>query len=324
MFPTVYRNHGDGTFSVVRDQAGLRPVDPLTGFPRAKALSLSPLDADHDGLLDLLLHFHTGEPALFLGRRDGGFAPWVSTETLRREGLAAGLATAGSLPLAPVNSGDDLGPLLRALAPGQRSRAPEGETDTITLGGLVALDYDLDGHRDVFSAHGFMESDFARIEADAPYASAPALYWDDNTAWHRADSLAIDGLPQPFTARGTATADFDGDGDLDLVIAQNQGPAVYLRNDLRANPPWLRITLRATRSHPSAHGARVELHTPRHVTVRTLSPQLGYLAQSDDSLTFGLGEDTRIRRLVIQWPSGQRQELRGLAINQHHLITEPN
>lgn len=138
-----------------------------------------------------------------------------------------------------------------------------------------------------------------------------------------APTIELTGLPTPFTARGTATADFDDDGDLDLVIAQNQGPAVYLRNDLRTNAPWLRLTLRATRTHPAAYGARVELHTPRFVTVRTVAPQLGYLAQSTDDLTFGLSEDTRVRRLVITWPSGQRQELRGLAINQHLTVVEP-
>ncbi len=322
-FPSVYRNRGDGTFTALRDQAGLRPVDPLTGFPRHKALAVSSLDADHDGTLDLLLHFHTGEPALFLGRREGGFVPWVSAEALRREGLSAGLAAAGSLPLAPVNNSDDLAPLLQSLDPATRSLAPANEIDLATVGGLVALDYDLDGHRDVFSAHGFMEPDLARIESDAPFASAPTLYWENGANWETAQSLAITDLPRPFTARATATADFDGDGDLDLVIAQNQGPAIFLRNDLRASPPWLRVTLRATRSQRAAYGARVELHTPRAITVRTVAPQLGYLAQSDDSLTFGLGEDTRIRRLVIQWPSGQRQELRGIGINQHLTITEP-
>jgi hypothetical protein len=85
----------------------------------------------------------------------------------------------------------------------------------------------------------------------------------------------------------------------------------------------LRVRLVATRSHPEAGGARVEVHTPRHILVRTVAPVLGFMAQSESELTFGLGEDTRVRKLVILWPSGQRQELRPEAINQTLVIREP-
>jgi hypothetical protein len=50
---------------------------------------------------------------------------------------------------------------------------------------------------------------------------------------------------------------------------------------------------------------------------------MGFMAQSEAGLTFGLGEDTRIQKIVIQWPSGQRQELRPAAINQTITIREP-
>jgi hypothetical protein len=40
-------------------------------------------------------------------------------------------------------------------------------------------------------------------------------------------------------------------------------------------------------------------------------------------LDFGLDEDARVRRIVIHWPSGQRQELRPDAINKTLVIREP-
>ncbi len=323
VFPTVYRNNGDLTFTPVRDHAGLQPTDPLTGFPRAKPLALTPLDANQDGILDLLLHYHTSDSVLFLGQARGGFTPWVSSEAPRREGVSASLAAAASQPVAPVHTADDLGPLLLSFDPTQHRLAPPNARDLVAHGGLAVFDADLDGHDDLFSAHGLIEPDLARLATDAPFASPPTLYWHHASNWSDATAFSLASFPASFAARGTATADFDGDGDLDLVVAGNQGPAVYLRNDLRNSPPWLRLTLRATRTHSSAAGARVELHTPRYVALRTMSPKLGYLAQSDDSLTFGLGEDTRIRRLVIHWPSGQRQELRGVEINRHLVITEP-
>jgi len=79
----------------------------------------------------------------------------------------------------------------------------------------------------------------------------------------------------------------------------------------------------ATRSQPEAGGARVEVHTPRRILARTVAPAMGFMAQSESTLTFGLGEDTRVRKIVIQWPSGQKQELRPEAINQTLVIREP-
>jgi hypothetical protein len=62
---------------------------------------------------------------------------------------------------------------------------------------------------------------------------------------------------------------------------------------------------------------------PSNVTVRTYGPNSDTWRKSDPALTFGLGDDTRIRRLVIQRSSGQRHEVKGLAINRAHTIIEP-
>jgi hypothetical protein len=147
------------------------------------------------------------------------------------------------------------------------------------------------------------------------------VFWPRGDTWQPLFSGETD--TPALTARGVAAADFDGDGDPDFVIAQNHGAPVLLRNDLRTPAPWLRLRLMATRSEPAAGGARVEVHTPRRVFAQTVAPALGYLAQSDAALTFGLGEDTRVRKVVIQWPSGQVQELKPDALNRTLEIREP-
>jgi len=50
----------------------------------------------------------------------------------------------------------------------------------------------------------------------------------------------------------------------------------------------------------------------------------GYLSQSALPLYFGLGDETKIDRIEVQWPSGQKQVMeKKLQENQTLVITEP-
>lgn len=170
-----------------------------------------------------------------------------------------------------------------------------------------------------------MEPDTNRFEVDRAFRASPQLWWNDGQRWRTISSSSVEteGWRNPITARGIATADFDDDGDLDVIIAQNNGPVVLLRNDQRTGAPSLRVRLIATRSQREAGGARVEVHTPRRVLAQSVAPAMGFMAQSDSVLTFGLGEDARIRKVVIFWPSGQRQELRVVAVERVLTVHEP-
>ena len=48
----------------------------------------------------------------------------------------------------------------------------------------------------------------------------------------------------------------------------------------------------------------------------------GFCSENERRLFFGLGENTKVDSLVIQWPSGIRQIIRHPAIDQEHKITE--
>jgi hypothetical protein len=117
--------------------------------------------------------------------------------------------------------------------------------------------------------------------------------------------------------------DFDGDGDLDVVVAQHGGPPRFLRNDQRQGQPWLRIQLVGTHGTREGWGARVEVYTPTRVLAQTKAPATAFMSQSGSLLTFGLGDDARVRKVVVHWPSGLRQEIRPAGVNRVVLITEP-
>ena len=325
VFPSVYRNLGDGRFELIPGSAGLRHIDRQTGLPAAKPLAVVPVDANGDGKLDLLFSYHTSESALFLNQGDGTFRPWAAGRDDRHEGNSAGLGSASALPFAQAPGIDERFAALQSA--GMIDSRDSGDTVLHLPGkfGLASGDFNLDGQIEVFSGQGLAEPDINKFEQGRAFQSAPQMFWKSGDRWLATTATGGDNATwaQPITARGIVAADFDGDGDLDLVIAQHGGGPLMLRNDQRLALPWLRIKLIATRSQPEAGGAQIEVHTPRRVLTQTVAPAMGFMAQSESVETFGLGDDARVRKIVVHWPSGQRQEVRTDAINRTIVIREP-
>lgn len=141
-----------------------------------------------------------------------------------------------------------------------------------------------------------------------------------------ADVSAVTGLDLKFDSRGVAVVDWDLDGDLDLWISNRTGPRLsYLRNDFQPGNHFLAVRLTGVRCNRDAIGARVEVVMRDAVAnrrLRTLRAGEGYLSQSSKWLHFGLGSETEIDRVIVRWPGGAVEELRGFRADQWYEIVE--
>jgi enediyne biosynthesis protein E4 len=310
--PAVYRNQGNGRFIDEAERFGLRNLSPDTKLPRNGTLGVVPADVNADGALDLVFYYHAAEPTYYV-RVQGGFREW-SVPVERQEGASAAVAALASHSPGRVAEMPGALQILRVVNSGLPAQNP---TFAKLPGkfGVAALDYDLDGRYDIFSGAARAEPDVNRFDFGDALAEAPVLHWNGGGTWSRVAVAGVDAL----RARGLACADFDGDGDEDVVINQNGGPAVLLRNEQRLNSAWLGVNVVGANST----GARVEIHTPRLRLVRTVLPRVGYLSQSDSRLIFGLGEDVRVRRVVVTWPNGLRQEVEPTGINRFLTVSAP-
>ena len=315
---SLYRNQGDGTFRDVTAAAGV-------ASPGTRAFAPAIFDVDEDGWPDIFVASDGTPSRLWRNRGDGTFEDvGVQTGIVLDEGGAA-YAGMGIDYAFPRNDGQlcvAIGNFVGEPTT-MHCRAPQGDAgfhpdlyaemsarlgvgrrtlQSVTFG-LFFVDADLDGFQDLFMVNGHVV-DEARLR-NAPRAQRPQLF--RNMGDGRFQEVAAapgSGLDRSLVGRGAAYADYDGDGDADIVVQQNQGPALLLRNDLTPRRHFLRVQLTGTKSNRDGIGADVRVYTDAGAQRQMLRTGISYLSQSDFPLLFGLGQATRAARVEIVWPSG--------------------
>ncbi|AOS44319.1 FG-GAP repeat protein [Lacunisphaera limnophila] len=312
----LYRNNRDGTFSNVIDQAV--PHTP------ASSMGSDQGDINNDGLIDLLV------------------ADMAATT---HEKDHRGMAATRGMAVDPVHP---------SLAPQYPRNALYLATGTdrcleaAYLTGLEATDWtwsvrfedlDNDGRLDLHVTNGMInESHNSDLLGRLMLAQNPAekvritkaspRLVEENLAFRNLGDLRFEsvgsvwGLNERGVSFGAAFGDLDGDGDLDLVYANYQKGVTVLRNDAETGHRVV-FALRGTRSNRFGVGARVRIETEAGGQVRQLVLARGVLSNSEPVLHFGLGEEERINRVTVEWPSGQTQELTDLAADRKYTLTEP-
>ena len=125
----------------------------------------------------------------------------------------------------------------------------------------------------------------------------------------------------PKVARGAAYADIDNDGALDILLTTNGGRVWLFRNEGGANHS-LRVKLVGTKSNRDGIGAVVHVNSGNDKQSQMLRSGSSYLSQSELVLTFGLGSQTKVDNLEVQWPSGQVDKLSNISGDQTVTIQE--
>ncbi len=130
------------------------------------------------------------------------------------------------------------------------------------------------------------------------------------------------GLDHVGMSVAAAHADLDRDGDLDLVVVNLDEPVSLYRND-SVDKHRVLLRLAGTRSNRYGIGAVIRLKSEQGAQIRQLIPMTGYLSSNEPLIHFGLGPDTTIDRLTVEWPGGQVQQFENLPADRYYTITEP-
>ena len=239
----IWRNNGNGTFTDQSEAVGVSV--PVPAFAALGS------DYNNDRAVDIVLSGWYKMSTVLENPREGKF--------FTRSGWGTAVPTVGVTTADFDHDGwMDVG-FTQISAPGislWRNNHGKGfdpielpKTNWIRGWGITAFDYDNDGWVDLVAVGETADGKgevrlFRNLGPDG---------FKDVTADVGLDKIQ---LKDP---RAVITGDYDGDGATDLLITQNHGPAVLLRNEGGNKNNWLRLSFKGLADNKSAIGTKVEV-----------------------------------------------------------------
>lgn len=291
----MFRNNGNATFTEVTADLALQGSGP--------SFAAVGTDSNNDRAVDLVATaWHVAAPTIYENPREGKFVarePWSAAMPAPAVGISVlDFDKDGWMDLAFTHWGSPALTLWRNQEGKSFEPVALPATNWVRAWGVVAFDYDNDGWMDL-AAVG--ETTDGRGEARLFRNLGPDGF-RDVTAEVGLDKVT---LKDP---RAILTADYDNDGATDLLITQNHGPAVLLRNEGGNKNHWLRLAFRGLNDNRSAIGTKVEVFAGANRQKWEIAGSSGYLGQSSTVITAGLGASTEADIVRMLWPTGVLQD----------------
>jgi len=134
------------------------------------------------------------------------------------------------------------------------------------------------------------------------------------------------GFDAPSLSNGAAYADLDNDGDLDIIVNNINEPAVIYRNNATHKNAghYLTVQLKGDSLNPFAFGSKACLQQEDGTQYAYVTATRGFESASSILLHFGLGADTRIKRLVITWPDGKTETIEKPGVDRRLVLSYHN
>jgi hypothetical protein len=329
----LYHNNGDGTFADVTAHTLKR-----TSFG---AIGSKVFDYNNDGKLDLLLvdmHSDMWMAQPGASPQDFELANLRLSETRKYPGIMGPIggtdaakyekkvADQFAIKYEQVIFGNTL---FKNLGGGKfQEVSDQAGLETLWPWGIAVGDFDNDGFEDLFLPSGmgypfpYWPNYLMMNKGDGTFTNRARAEGIEPPA--RGQNLAepIGGKQAPRSSRCAAVADFTNSGRLDIVTNNFNDQPYFFKNQFpRRN--YASFRLKGKKSNRDAIGTVVKLYLGPDVMVRQVQAAGGYLSQSSNALHFGLGSRTKVDRAEIRWPSGRRQTIDNVRVNDLNGITEP-
>jgi hypothetical protein len=192
--------------------------------------------------------------------------------------------------------------------------------------GCGLVDFDNDGHKDIFVANGHTEDNIERVDSTTAYRCHNVLLWNTGrgTFVNVSEACGLNALARR-AARGAVFDDLDNDGDIDVVVLNSRQRPTVLRNMLVESGNrnrWLQLRLEGVKTNRDGAGARVRVVAGDLVLVDEVHAGGGYQSHWGSRLHFGLGQRGRVDRVEVRWIGGGLDVLENVAVDRLVTVTE--
>ena len=330
----LYRNNGNGTFSVVSKEAHVESV--------GAGMSCCWSDFDNDGHQDIYV------PSMWeaAGQR-------VSAQKQFHQ-----------------NAPENIRELYQRHARGNALYRNQGDGTFQNIGHKAGVemgrwswssdfwDFDHDGYVDLYVANGYLsgpeKEDLAsffwrQVVAKSSEDATPALAYErgwnainelvrSDKTWHGyarnvffinnhdgtlSEASGVVGLDFLEDSRCFALADIDHDGRLEVILKNRNAPQLrILHNVMKEIGTSVSFRLRGHKSNRDAIGTAITVEAGELRQTKYLQAGSGFLSQHSKELFFGVGQREQPVKATIRWPNGLVQEFQNLPLNNRIEIEE--
>ncbi len=311
----LYHNNGDGTFT---------RADQGTGIETAlgKSLGVVATDFNNDGRMDLFVANDTVQNFLFANRGPdkSGKTQWEEIALQAEVGFSDnGQPRSGMGVDAADFDGDGWQDLFVAnvdremfsLYKNKRNENFEDVAHSHSIAqatrllsgwGLKFFDYDNDGVVDLMLANGHPDDMIEKYSTQVHYKEPLLLFHQEAGKFRNVSEQAGPAFTKSYAARGLAVGDFNNDGALDVVIGNNGGPPLLLKNMAAAGNHWVGLKLEGTACNRDGIGARITWSVGGVKRSRLKNNGGSYLSSHDPREVLGLGKAETLDWVEVKWP----------------------
>ena len=328
----LWRNNGDLTFTNVSIASNISSSTIKEN--RDLSYTANFADINNDGFADLLIASDFNTSRILLNNGNGTFSN-ITTDVISDEnGMGASVGdydndgdldwfvTSIAVPNPLSNPNDEI-------FSGNRLYKNQGdgifEDVTITAGvrygywgwASCMMDFNNDGHLDIFHVNGWSHPNYSA------YHSNPSRLFISTGNGDFIERAPHSNIIDTGQGRGLVCADFDRDGDIDILVANNNQPPSYYRNDTNNNLNYLHVKLKGIAPNTEAIGARIHISSSGTTQIRELQSGNNYVSQNPAEAYFGLGNTTTADVVNVTWPNGQTSTYENVTGNQFLILEQP-
>ena len=125
--------------------------------------------------------------------------------------------------------------------------------------------------------------------------------------------------------RGAAFGDVDNDGDTDVVVANDNGPAELLINQIGSRQHWVGLRLVGEKGRDML-GARVSISPGTGGSLKPLWRRAradgSYGSSNDPRVLVGLGSSSQPVRVQVVWPDGRMEEWADVPVDKYTTLKQ--